>query len=1124
MKKLITLIALCMAFNIQLFSATGSGISEVGTLFSYTIQGVVTDSQTGLPIENAALLATGNIYALTNSGGEYSINTPFGYGYHVLAYTAGYAINEITGIDVILQNIPVLVDISLTPVSGTYEIVYLEPNPNPAVSTIMQGGTVHRYYLIRDENTHTPGVGIEVEVESGIDINTFYSNDKGIVDINYYSSEIGNGQSGDTEDYSIISVNGEPVSPTIDFTCEVTNPVYGKYWDSNEFGKLGVSFFSIDFERGSSTELIENNPDETNAELISITRQARAGVGVEFGVSVGAGVQCGNIYAGAGASAGVGGNISGITEDYYQFPHQDYNDWEALAQYIIVADGNFGNLDNTLIRFLSLLEEYFTNQTTLEDAYLGDRKGIDVCVNASASASIGAGVTDVMGIGADANIGTEGHVIFNIIHHNNIDVNEYNFGVSGTYTASANAGLIIDIPISEDWTLGLDGMLNIADYDGTRGMQFSVFRDDYTGSFTEFQLKFLHRKEYQGWEEVVTYKISGDDVYNTIESVKNQIHVLCNPSSTSGDITIPNNLFSQLLNSIFQILYDLQTNQQGEATISFEKEIKDITDINSFTIEIGISLTSAVSAEIGGGVGFEEGKTKIKENGKWVWGNHLVLEEYGDYIPNIPEDYQTVLQEVVDTVPLEIRILLGLINIFIPGKDDVTFYVGDTGSFIIFTDGSIPPEIDSIACVSWSWYGNAPSKNLSDVSIDKRPIYIKNRLRAERNFGMRYGVGGFYQFEPINTTLLDTCYFTIVYPDSDVVEIDESTLGLYKEDKENHSWIFMGGVLDTLNNMVTAPVMELALYTLAPRMPLGEFGLNANPDSIYADSISTTIITSEIINYNNQTPVVDGELFTVNTEAGAILSTDVDTSLAGIQIEAGNGTIEFELLSSHIASYPKVSAFSVYGSAEAYTYVTFYDTIPPSNPINLEAGTGYESVFLTWSPNQEDDISGYKIYFDSDESGPPYEGIATVYGLPSPITLGVDTCYTVTGLYNDTTYYFAITAYDVSGNESGYSNEVISMPVLIDDNNPILNTTLLINYPNPFDIKTTIKFTLGVRSNVRIDIYNIKGQLVKTLIDESKPVGYYSIDWNAKNMGSGIYFYKLTTKGKIFIKKMILLR
>ena len=93
-----------------------------------------------------------------------------------------------------------------------------------------------------------------------------------------------------------------------------------------------------------------------------------------------------------------------------------------------------------------------------------------------------------------------------------------------------------------------------------------------------------------------------------------------------------------------------------------------------------------------------------------------------------------------------------------------------------------------------------------------------------------------------------------------------------------------------------------------------------------------------------------------------------------------------------------------------------------------------------------------------------------------------------------------------------------------DENNTLIETGLFQNYPNPFNKITTIRYFLPKYTEVKIQIYNIKGQLVKTLVDENKPTGYYTIDWNAKDLSSGIYFYKLTTKDKTFIRKMILLK
>lgn len=80
------------------------------------------------------------------------------------------------------------------------------------------------------------------------------------------------------------------------------------------------------------------------------------------------------------------------------------------------------------------------------------------------------------------------------------------------------------------------------------------------------------------------------------------------------------------------------------------------------------------------------------------------------------------------------------------------------------------------------------------------------------------------------------------------------------------------------------------------------------------------------------------------------------------------------------------------------------------------------------------------------------------------------------------------------------------------------------NYPNPFNNNTSICYSLPKSCNIKLQIYNIKGQLVETLINEYKPAGYHTVEWDANDMSSGIYFYKLSTHEKTFIKKMIFMR
>ncbi|NOX66404.1 MAG: T9SS type A sorting domain-containing protein, partial [Chlorobi bacterium] len=63
------------------------------------------------------------------------------------------------------------------------------------------------------------------------------------------------------------------------------------------------------------------------------------------------------------------------------------------------------------------------------------------------------------------------------------------------------------------------------------------------------------------------------------------------------------------------------------------------------------------------------------------------------------------------------------------------------------------------------------------------------------------------------------------------------------------------------------------------------------------------------------------------------------------------------------------------------------------------------------------------------------------------------------------------------------------------------------NYPNPFNPSTTIKFSLPKNSKVRLDIYNMLGESVTTLIDKEMDAGFQSVQFNASNLASGIYFY-----------------
>ena len=84
--------------------------------------------------------------------------------------------------------------------------------------------------------------------------------------------------------------------------------------------------------------------------------------------------------------------------------------------------------------------------------------------------------------------------------------------------------------------------------------------------------------------------------------------------------------------------------------------------------------------------------------------------------------------------------------------------------------------------------------------------------------------------------------------------------------------------------------------------------------------------------------------------------------------------------------------------------------------------------------------------------------------------------------------------------------------------------TLSQNYPNPFNPTTVINFRIPKMSNVELSVYNILGQKVSTLLKKELPAGSYKYSFDGSNLTSGIYFYKLSSKGFSAVKKMMLLK
>jgi hypothetical protein len=181
------------------------------------------------------------------------------------------------------------------------------------------------------------------------------------------------------------------------------------------------------------------------------------------------------------------------------------------------------------------------------------------------------------------------------------------------------------------------------------------------------------------------------------------------------------------------------------------------------------------------------------------------------------------------------------------------------------------------------------------------------------------------------------------------------------------------------------------------------------------------------------------------------------------------------------------------------------------------------SVLLLWNGNRENDLAGYRVYV-GERSG-RYNQVHST---------GLQTFLSLDKLSPGKTYYFAVTAYDLSGNESGFSEEVsLSIPGEIEPpQRPQIasekSLALNYNFPNPFnaEIETTaLRYYLSEGSEITIRIFDVKGDLVKeTLFRKHKSAGEHTEDfWDGTNgrgekVAAGLYYCEISTteQSKIF--------
>lgn len=186
--------------------------------------------------------------------------------------------------------------------------------------------------------------------------------------------------------------------------------------------------------------------------------------------------------------------------------------------------------------------------------------------------------------------------------------------------------------------------------------------------------------------------------------------------------------------------------------------------------------------------------------------------------------------------------------------------------------------------------------------------------------------------------------------------------------------------------------------------------------------------------------------------------------------------------------------------------------IIPVELVSFEASVSGGKVNLNWSTATETNNRGFSI---ERSSGSEFETIGFVNG-SGTTTERRSYSFTDDNVLSGT-YTYRLKQIDFDGSFQ-YSNGVEVNVFSAKD------FTLTQNFPNPFNPTTTIEYGLQTKSNVKITVLNSIGQEVALLVNESKEAGYHQVQFNAVNMPSGVYFYRIQAGNFTDTKKMILLK
>ncbi len=344
---------------------------------------------------------------------------------------------------------------------------------------------------------------------------------------------------------------------------------------------------------------------------------------------------------------------------------------------------------------------------------------------------------------------------------------------------------------------------------------------------------------------------------------------------------------------------------------------------------------------------------------------------------------------------------------------------------------------------------------------------------------------------------------------------------------------------------------------------------------VYRDDVAiATIDDPEIVTYtDNGVPNGDyiygvGAVYNTGESASATIAVNVNLQMAPAVMEDGfeeyaDFATEFgdwTLMDQDYSETYGIDGVDFPGSGSQMAFIIFNpsQTVPPLAGLEPYEGDKMAASFAAVTPPNKDWLITPRISLDVNSSLKFYARSHTAqYGMER-FRVGVSTMPVIvpqgfqyiTGAAdveapaNWTEYTYDLSAFD--GQQVYIAIRCTSDDAFIfyvdnfsvhtgegtdtqDATTPVLTTELRSNYPNPFNPETTIRFSTKEAGPVALEIYNVKGQLIKQLVNEDKAAGNHTVVWNGTDqnnrpVSTGVYFYKMNAGKYSSTKKMIMMK